>query len=69
MGVMKMGNIASRPGIELTSLAFLLTTTPPRLPYVTTLLMPTYLSLAPYLRKSFYAYNELHTYTYRHNTG
>ena len=44
VGVMKMGNIAPRAGIEPTSLAFqarLLTIIPPRLPDVTTLPMPT----------------------------
>ena len=44
MGVMEMGNIVLRVGIELTSLAFqasVLTITPPRLCDVTTLPTPT----------------------------
>ena len=44
--VMKMGNIAPRAEIEPTSLAFrasVLTITPPRIPYVTTLSKPAYL--------------------------
>ena len=41
-GVMKMGNIAPRVGIEPTSLAFsVLAITPPRLPDVTALPTPT----------------------------
>ena len=43
---MKMGHIVPKVGIETTSLAFLarvLTITPPRLPDVTTVPMPTYL--------------------------
>ena len=43
LGVMKMGNIAPRVGIEPTSLAFrtsVLTISPPMFPHVTTLLMP-----------------------------
>ena len=46
MGLMKMGNIAPRAGIEPTSLAFQVngvTITPPRLPDVTTLPSPIYL--------------------------
>ena len=41
-----MGNIVSKAGIEPTSLVFwasVPTSTPPRLPYIITLPMPTYL--------------------------
>ena len=44
VGVMKMGNMTPKAGIERTSLAFrasILTITPPSLPYVNTLPTPT----------------------------
>ena len=55
MGVMKMGNIAPRTGIEPTPFAFwasVLTITPPRLPNITTLPTPMRL-FAPWNGKYF----------------